>query len=204
MKFSSVKPIILASTSPRRKELLEILGLPFEVVPSHVVENNSAKGIEFVDYVRALAIAKTEAVAQNYPDAVVIGADTIVSFEKELFPKPKDNEEAKSFLRKLSGKTHSVITGVAISVGGRTYSFENTTKVTFFELDDRIIDAYVASGDPLDKAGAYGIQSGGALFVKEIKGDYYSVMGLPISALATYLRSLGILSLEGGGVKSDD
>ena len=183
MIFKSEKPIILASGSPRRKELLELLGVPFEIVVSNVPENEPSSELSSVEYAQSLAITKTVTVAENYPDAVVIGADTIVALDKHIFPKPENNEEAKKFLRRLSGRTHSVITSVAISVAGKTYTFTDETKVTFIELDDALIDMYVASGDSLDKAGAYGIQSGGALFVEEIVGDYYSVMGLPISAL---------------------
>ena len=203
MKFRTEKPIILASGSPRRKELLELLGVPFEIKTSDVPEALYSGNLEFVEYAQSLAITKTVSVAEKYPDAVVIGADTIVVLGKHVFPKPQDNEEAKRFLRELSGQTHSVITSVAISVNARTSTFSVETEVTFTELDEPLIDAYVASGDPLDKAGAYGIQTGGALFIEKIKGDYHSVMGLPIAALTRHLRMLGVLSLEGGALKNE-
>lgn len=204
MKFTTDQSIILASGSPRRKELFELLGVPFEIVTSNVSEEGLSSDMEFVEYAQSLAITKAMSVAERYPDAVVIGADTIVGLGKRIFLKPQNDAEAKVFLKELSGKTHSVVTGVAISVKGRTYTFADETKVTFMELDDALIDAYVASGDPFDKAGAYGIQSGGALFVEEIKGDYYSVMGLPIAALTRHLRMLGVITLEGGAQEDDD
>lgn len=201
MKFIAQQPIILASGSQRRRELLSLLGVPFEVVTSHVPEDGLPDDLKFAEHAQSLAVTKALVVAEEYPDAVVIGADTIVGFGQRIFSKPKDKEEAKYFLSELSGQTHSVITGVAIVTEGRTYTFANETNVTFVELDDALIDAYIASGDSLDKAGAYGIQSGGALFVEGIQGDYYTVMGLPIAALTKHLRMFGILSLEGEGLK---
>lgn len=203
MKFETKRRIILASGSPRREELLQMIGVPFEVVPSNVPEDDYIEGIDMAEYAMSLAHNKAIAVAEQYQDAVVIGADTIVAFESQVFPKPKNNEEAKKFLQQLSGGTHSVITGVVISFEGNMYRFAERTYVTFHELDDDIIDAYIASGDPFDKAGGYGIQSAGALFVDKIVGDYYSVVGLPISLLTQNLRTLEVITLKDGAAKYD-
>lgn len=200
MKFKTNKPIILASGSPRRKELLMMLGVDFDIVTSHADENNAELlTTSFSEYALNNAMIKASAVAKDYRDAVVIGADTIVGLGKRIFPKPKNKEEAKAFLNELSGQTHTVTTAVVIIMNDEKFTFANETKVTFYELTNALIDIYIASGDSLDKAGAYGIQSGGALFVEAIEGDYYSVMGLPIAALFNLLETLGIVSLEGCG-----
>ncbi|MHA6259324.1 Maf family protein [Sporosarcina sp. CAU 1771] len=204
MKFTTQQTIVLASGSPRRKELFSTLGVPFEVVVSDMPEDKFTSDLSFIDYAQSLAISKASAVAKKYPEAVVIGADTIVVFKDRVFPKPKNEAEAKRFLRELSGRTHSVITSVAVRSEGGMHVFSIETSVTFYTLDDALIDAYVASGDPLDKAGVYGIQSGGALLVEGIQGDYYAVMGLPLAELTRHLRHLGILLLEGEGPTSDE
>jgi len=198
MQFESNKPIILASGSPRRKELFTMLGVPFNVVVSKVVENE--KGLSttsFKRYAENIALEKSEAIAKDYPNAVIIGADTVVGLGTRIFPKPQDNKQAKAFLQELSGQTHSVVTAVVVIVDGTIGTFSSETKVTFYELEDALIDAYIATGDSLDKAGGYGIQTSGGLFVKGIEGDYYAVMGLPIAALARHLQSLNVLSLKG-------
>lgn len=199
MKFVANQPIILASESPRRQELLAMLGVPFKVMGSDVLENEKEIGsLSLDDYAKVLAVRKAKAVAKRNPKVVVIGADTIVGLEERIFPKPRNSEEAKLFLQILSGQSHSVVTAVAIAIGEEVIAFTHETKVSFYELSEELIDAYIATGDSLDKAGAYGIQSGGAFFVKEIKGDYYSVMGLPIAMLARQLQLLNVLSLKGG------
>lgn len=200
MKFKLNKRLILASGSPRRKELLDLLGVPFTVVKSDYPEHEYSGNWTPIEYAQSLAVSKSAVVAEEYPKAVVIGADTIVVLGERLFSKPVDALEAKQFLRALSGQTHSVITSVAIIVNGELFSFSNVTEVTFYELDDKFIDMSIATGDPMDKAGAYGIQSSGALFVEQISGDYYSVMGLPIAALTKKLVELEILSVVGGAV----
>ncbi|BAQ11580.1 Maf-like protein [Bacillus sp. OxB-1] len=197
MKFMATKPVILASGSPRRKELLGLLGFPFEVIPSHVSEDLAIDDMDGRQYVEALAKEKTMAVAQLHDSAIVIGADTIVSLDGRIYPKPDDAEEAKRFLEELSNNTHTVTTGVGIYVNGEVVTFSVETKVTFRELDIALIDAYVASGDPMDKAGAYGIQTAGALFVDKIEGDYHAVVGLPIAELAARLQGLGLISIGG-------
>lgn len=198
MNFKIAKPIILASASPRRKEILSLLGFPFKVVPSDISEDIELENGDFAEYARELAARKTWAVAKEHEEYIVIGADTIVVHEGKLYPKPNSEEQAKVFLKELSGTTHLVITGVGMYLGGMVRVFSVETKVTFRELDDVLIDAYVASGDSMDKAGAYGIQTAGALLVEKIEGDYYNVMGLPISKLTEHLRRLAFIALKEG------
>lgn len=205
LKIQTNEKIILASGSPRRKELLAMLGVPFEIKTSKVNENEEGnQTADLSGYAEKLAVQKAKAVALIHPDAVVIGADTIVGLERQVFPKPANREEAKSFLQQLSGKTHTVVTAVAIVNRDHVHVFSEEVRVTFYELTETLIDAYLGTGDSLDKAGGYGIQTAGALLVKGIQGDYYSVMGLPIASLFRHLQSLGIISLEGGGLLHDD
>lgn len=198
MKFTSARPIILASASPRRKEILSLLGLPFTVLPSHVSEDIDMISDDFGAFARELASRKTMAIAEDYGDYLVIGADTIVVHEGKHYPKPASPAQARTFLQALSGKTHTVITGVGISMGGTLRVFSVETAVTFRELDDVLIDAYVESGDPMDKAGGYGIQTAGALLVDKIDGDYFNVMGLPIAKLTEHLRRYALIALKEG------
>lgn len=198
MRFESVKPVILASTSPRRKEILELLGFPFTIIPSNVSEDVALENDDFQEYAQKLAAKKTWAVANHEPDSIVIGADTIVVHEGKVYPKPKSKEQAKLFLQTFSGKTHTVITGVCLFVDGTIRTFAVETKVTFRELDNPLIDAYVESGDPMDKAGGYGIQTAGALLVEKIEGDYYNVMGLPISKLMENMRKFALIAVKDG------
>ncbi|MEK4084706.1 Maf family protein [Psychrobacillus sp. FSL K6-1415] len=195
MKLTTNHSFILASESPRRKELFSKLGIPFDVKASgaaEIVEENLS--VEKV--AMNIAIGKTTSIINENPSAIVIAADTIVSFGDELLMKPIDNAEAKKFLQKLSGNTHQVTTGVAIYGEGCSISFAETTSVKFFDLPEGQIDAYVATGDSLDKAGAYGIQTMGGLFVESIQGDYNNVIGLPISRLFKALLSLRLIELE--------
>ena len=203
MNFNSAKPVILASASPRRKELLGLLGFPFTVVPSDVSEDMIVENGDFAAYAENLATRKTAAVAEQYDGHLVIGADTIVVHEGKVYPKPASHEEAKTFLQAFSGKTHKVITGVCFVNDGDSHIFSNETEVTFRKLDDSLVDAYIASGDPMDKAGAYGIQTAGALLVEKIDGDYYNVMGLPIAELTERLRERACITLEVGDVSVD-
>ena len=198
MKFMSARPIILASASPRRKEILSLLGLPFTALPSHVSEDIDMISDDFGAYARELASRKTMAIAKDYGDHIVIGADTIVVHEGKHYPKPASPAQAKTFLQALSGKTHTVITGVGVCMGGTLRVFAVETAVTFRELDDVLIDAYVESGDPMDKAGGYGIQTAGALLVDKIDGDYFNVMGLPIAKLTEHLRRYALIALKEG------
>lgn len=186
-------PLILASKSPRRKHLLETLGFEFSIYTSNVVE--SAHPLHGLPgkYAEELSLKKALDVAQKveYP-AVVVGADTIVVLEDEILNKPKDKADAFRMLKTLSGRTHVVYTGIAlVETGtGRHFSSLQSTEVTFRELFDNEINAYIESGSPLDKAGAYGIQDDfGAVFVRHIKGCYYNIVGLPLELLYSSLKS---------------
>ncbi len=178
-------PLVLASASPRRRELLPLLGHDFTVVPAQVDET-PPDGIEPSALVLHLAMEKAVAVAHEHPGALVLGADTIVVLGGEILGKPTDAADARSMLRRLSGKRHTVLTGIALvhTDTGRRESAHEAVDVTFGDLTDTAIAAYVASGSPMDKAGAYGIQDDrGALFVRRIEGDYYAVVGLPLYRL---------------------
>lgn len=193
MMFDTNQQLILASASPRRKELLSMLGLPFEVVKSDV-EETSIRATTMQDYVKAVALLKTRDVAKKRQAATIIGADTIVVFENELLHKPKTREEAISHLSRLSGKRHVVMTAVAIvEPNGQETIFVEETSVVFNDLSLALMEAYVASGDPFDKAGGYGIQTVGTLLVKRIEGDYNNVVGLPLAALVQQLLARHII-----------
>ncbi|MDN4607142.1 Maf family protein [Sporosarcina highlanderae] len=198
MQFISNRQIVLASGSPRRRELLGVLGIPIKVLPSNIDENVELIDGDFNVYVQKLSMKKADAVAKQEPDAVVIAADTIVVFEGEVYPKPGTEEQAEAFLKKFSGKTHSVFTGVSVLGAGKEIIFSVETKVAFKALDEQLIKAYVDSGDPMDKAGGYGIQTAGVLLVDKIEGDYSNVVGLPLSKLVEILRSEGIIQLKEG------
>jgi septum formation protein len=182
--------LILASSSPRRKELLTNLGITFEVSFSSIEEHVDPFYAPR-EVVISLATQKAVDVAKNYPSSYVIGADTIVVKNELILGKPENEEDAIQTLQMLSGQTHSVLTGVAIVKEGQITSFYVETEVTFWSLTDEDIHQYIQSGEPFDKAGSYGIQGLGALFVKEIKGDYFSVVGLPVSTLIRELKKLG-------------
>lgn len=187
--------IILASASPRRREILERAGISFCVQPSDVEECITKKipcqVVEELSYQKARAVAET---AQE--DAVVIGADTIVAFEGRILGKPWDEEEAAEMLRALQGKTHQVYTGVTVfwkGEGGREHiTFHECTEVTCYPLAEEEIRAYIATGEPMDKAGSYGIQGYFSVYVKEIAGDYNNVVGLPAARLFQEMKQRGI------------
>lgn len=178
--------LILASASPRRQELLRLITDDFIVCPA-AVDEILPPALSVRASAQYLAQIKAEAVATQYPDAVIIGSDTTVLFEHQILGKPNTPERATEMLHLLSGKTHEVITGVALAKGAKISTFQTETKVTFYPLTDAQIEAYVKTGEPLDKAGAYGIQGYGALFVQQIVGDYYGVVGLPVAPLAKAL-----------------
>lgn len=175
-------PLILASRSPRRRRLLRRIGLQFDVRVSSTDER-VPDGLKPASITETLALRKAEDVARQYPDALTLGADTIVVLDGEILGKPASTEEARAMLRRLSGRTHVVYTGIALVHPGsaRSVTASESTRVTFAEMEDDEIRSYVASGSPMDKAGAYGIQDDrGALFVRAIEGDYYNVVGLPL------------------------
>lgn len=179
---------ILASQSPRRRELLSLILPAFEVCPADADET-LRPGAPLEDEIVRLALAKARAVAETHPDAAVIGSDTMVTIDGAALGKPKDAADAKRMLTTLSGRTHRVLTGVAVvSPGGEAKTALNVTEVTFRALREDEIDRYIATGEPLDKAGAYGIQGRGAPLVRSITGDYYSVMGLPVAQLYELLN----------------
>lgn len=178
--------IILASASPRRKEILETAGFDFEVEPVHV-EEKVTPGLSPEQTAMDLARQKTLALAKSKPQATIIGADTIVVLEGEILGKPHDRADARRMLRALSGKVHSVITGVCLIKNSMEKCFFEETKVEFYKLSSQEIEAYVDTDEPMDKAGAYGIQGRGCLLVKRIDGDYFNVVGLPVAALAREL-----------------
>ncbi|GLC88425.1 Maf family protein [Lysinibacillus piscis] len=193
MKLTTNHQLVLASASPRRKELLTLLGVPFDIVTSDV-EETSVQASTVQDYVKGVALLKARDVAKKVAHATVIGADTIVVFQNELLHKPKTREEAISHLERLSNNQHTVMTAVAIiePTGDETIFIEETS-VYFHSLSPALIEAYVNSNDPYDKAGGYGIQTIGTLLVKCIEGDYNNVVGLPLTALFQQLMNRQII-----------
>ena len=185
--------IVLASASPRRKELLEMLGVEHLTVLPAKGEEKAALSRGPAEYVMDLAEAKArEAAAQAEEEDVVIGADTIVWFEGRVFGKPHSREQAVSMLGELSGRTHTVYTGVCVIRGGRCLRDVEQTRVHFRPIDPEEIRRYVDSGEPMDKAGAYGAQGRGAIFVQGIEGDFFNVMGLPLRLLDAMLKRQGV------------
>ena len=182
--------LILASQSPRRRELLGLTGLPFIVRAADIDETMDSGRAPF-DEVARVSRLKAEAVARK-PEDVVIAADTIVVCEGEVLGKPRNEADAFRILSLLSGRHHEVMTGMTVVCGDKAITHTEVTKIHFRELHPEEIRAYIASGEPMDKAGAYGIQGGAALFADEMVGDYYNVMGLPVCRLAVILRSLGL------------
>lgn len=185
--------IILASQSPRRRELLERMGLEhFEIRPA-VGEENTSPHLSPAQLVEELSRQKAQEVALTAAaQDIIIAADTVVAADDRVLGKPRDREDAMNMLRFLSGRTHTVYTGVTVRQGGQVLTQHEATQVVFRPLTDREIAAYVATGEPMDKAGAYGIQSRGCVLVEGICGDYYNVMGLPVCRLTLMLRQFGV------------
>ena len=182
---------VLASASPRRKEILSNAGFDFEVIVSDADENIS-EDLTPEKTVEELAKRKALSVWESNKDAVVFGCDTVVAVDGKILGKPADDEDAFNMLRMLSGKVHTVSTGVCICSAEKLTVFSNTTRVEFYSLSDETIKSYIATGECRDKAGAYGIQGYGRVLVKEIKGDYFSVMGLPVSQASRVLAEFGV------------
>lgn len=184
--------IILASASPRRCQLLQQIGLEFKVIPAEVDENITASSPQ--ELVKILASQKAQRVANSNPEALVIAADTIVVIDGEVLGKPKDEIQARLMLHMLSGRQHQVMTGLAVHSVDRDYrkTIVETTQVEFRSLTIDEIEAYIRTGEPFDKAGAYGIQERGALLVAGIEGCYFNVVGLPLNQLGLLLRELGV------------
>jgi septum formation protein len=175
-----LEKLILASKSPRRVEILNAVGWPFEAVVAGIDESRHPDE-DAVTYVRRLALGKASKVAQGMPHGLVLGADTVVVVEGEILGQPHKRGEAKRMLNLLNGRWHDVVTGVAlIRIGGESLVEHATTRVRFSEMTEEEIDWYVSTDEPLDKAGAYAIQGKAALFIEEIEGEYLNIVGLPI------------------------
>ena len=192
MSGAGVTGLVLASGSPRRRQLLEMLGLSFRVVGPQVDETRKPSEVPH-QYVVRIACAKAEAVAAREPGALVLAADTAVVLRaEEVFGKPESVEEAAGMLRRLAGRTHQVMSAVAVAHGARLEHAIDITDVTFRPLTSEMIADYVATGEPLDKAGAYAIQGRGAALVEGIRGDYFGVMGLPLRLALELLERFGV------------
>jgi septum formation protein len=177
--MSAPPPLILASQSPRRAELLSRLGLQFEIRPAEIDESYVDHEMP-ADHAERLAREKALTVAEEEPEALVIGSDTIVIVDSDVLGKPRDQADAVRMLMRLSGREHEVYTAVAVAHHGRCQSALERVRVRFRRLDRSDCERYVATGEPMDKAGAYGIQGFGSALVEEIHGDYFAVMGLPV------------------------
>jgi septum formation protein len=188
--------VILASQSPRRRELLALVGIAHEVQPADIDESYLA-GERPREHAERLARGKTAVIAAREPDALVIGCDTIVVVDGDVLGKPVDDADAARMLARLGGRSHTVITALAVAWRGETHSAIEEVGVTFHPLTTEEIDAYIATREPMDKAGAYGIQGYGATLVARVDGDYFAVMGLSLQLLIRVLRSLGILYVFG-------
>ena len=183
--------VILASQSPRRRELLNLVGIAHEVRPADIDETYGP-GERPREHADRLARGKTAVIAERAPDAVVIGSDTIVVVDSDVLGKPRDESDAARMLARLAGRSHTVITAGAVAWRGETHSAVEEVGVTFHPMTRAEIDAYIATREPMDKAGAYGIQGYGATIVSRVDGDYFAVMGLPLQCLTRVLASLGI------------
>jgi septum formation protein len=190
MTLGDVK-VVLASASPRRKELLQLLGLEPEVVPAHLDES-VRDGEKPEAYVERVAREKAAAVHAKRKEALVVAADTTVVLDGEIIAKPESEADAVRMLKKLQGRDHVVHTAIAVAYRSDTASGVESTRVWMRKLDDAAIRAYVATGEPMDKAGAYGIQGFGAVIVERIAGDYFTVMGLGLARLVGLVKEVGV------------
>jgi septum formation protein len=195
----SAPVVILASASPRRRELLSLVGIAHEVWPADIDESVLPDESP-APHADRLARAKAHAMAEQHPHAVVIAADTIVVIDGDILGKPRDEAHAVAMLRRLSGREHTVFTAMAVARDARTESAVEAVRVTFRQLSDDEIRAYIATGEPMDKAGAYGIQGYGATIVERVDGDYFSVMGLGLRRLVELLGRVGVAYAFGAGV----
>jgi septum formation protein len=190
--------VILASASPRRRELLTLVGIEHEVRPADIDES-LLPGELPAPHAERLARTKAHTIAHLEPKAVVIAADTIVVVDGDVLGKPRNEEDAHQMLERLSGRTHTVLTAIAVARESRTESAVESVEVTFRSLTSEEIDAYIATGEPMDKAGAYGIQGYGATIVERVDGDYFSVMGLGLRRLVDLLGRVGAPYSFGAG-----
>lgn len=187
MNNMEYKSVILASASPRRQELLKLIFEDFKVVPAGC-EEILPEDIEVMSAAEYLSGIKCRAVAESFKDSLVIGCDTVVICGGKILGKPESAEEARRMLELLSGREHIVTTGVTVGLNDKYYSFTEKTTVEFYSLGKEEISEYIKTGEPMDKAGAYGIQGHGAMLVRKINGDFYNVVGLPVSGLARKLK----------------
>jgi septum formation protein len=194
--YATLQPLVLASGSPRRKRLLESVGLRFQVESSRVSEEGEPAGPDPVKSAENWALKKARAVSLQFPESWVLSADTIVVLDKESFGKPAGAGDARRMLERLSGRTHEVITGVCLVRDAPAFCRAGSvvTQVTFKELSGSEIRAYIATGEPLDKAGAYGIQGRGACLVRSIAGSYTNVVGLPLCETLEWLLEQGVIA----------
>lgn len=184
--------IILASKSPRRKEILENLGFEFEIITADTDESSDVTDPESL--VQILAVRKGSAVQKTHheSDTLIISCDTVVACDGRILGKPHSEREAKEMLRSLSGRSHTVLSGLALFYNGKTISGVDKTEVYFAEMPESFIESYVASGDPMDKAGSYAVQGRTSLYIDKIDGCYFNVVGLPVRLLAKLIERLGL------------
>jgi septum formation protein len=201
LKGDYMKRLILASSSPRRYELLSLTLLPFETYPS-TLEEKMDMNLSPSQLVESLAEQKAADVFHAHPEDVILGADTIVAFQNKRLGKPQNENEAAEMLKMLSGQTHDVYTGVCILDKNKKQCFSVKTSVTFYPFDEETISWYIRTKEPFDKAGSYGIQGSGSLLVEEIHGDYFNVVGLPISKVVRALCDFGF-SFTGSVTQTD-
>ena len=194
---------ILASASPRRRELLQQIDASFEVKVSSV-EEVTGGNLAPAEIVVENAVRKAKAVAEAFPGDAVLGADTIVFLDGRVYGKPKDGEEAKAMLRALAGREHEVATGIAWVHAGEVFTDVETTRVFFAPLTEEAIDAYVKTGEPLDKAGAYAIQGRAAQFIESLEGSFSNVVGLPLYAVCRLAGKAGVNLYDNHGSRSTD
>jgi septum formation protein len=183
------RDLILASGSPRRKELLSLYTADFTVCVS-AFDESSVRAENPKELVEQLARGKCLAVAAQHPESIVIGCDTVVDVDGEVLGKPRDEQDARRMLAALSGRTHAVHTGVCVAYAGKCESFADSCAVRFFPISQQEIEAYVATAEPYDKAGAYAIQGRAALWLDRLEGDYYTIMGLPVSRTAQLVEKM--------------
>jgi septum formation protein len=179
--------LVLASSSPRRRQLLEMLGIPIRVQASNIPEEREPN-----EAPRAYSVRLARTKASFVPGSLVLGADTIVVLGDEILEKPSDAGHALEILRKLQGQTHDVVTSVALKTDGRLSDRTDVTRVTFRSADDRFLRQYIGTGEPMDKAGAYGIQGFGSVLIERVEGDPFGVMGLPIRLVLELLAEAGV------------
>lgn len=183
-----MKKIILASGSPRRREMMQMLEMPFDVIVSNS-EEVMDESLPLQERIIDVARQKAQAVFEEHPDAIVIGCDTVVVAQGEIFGKPKDKDQAREMFEAMRGTYHTVLSGVCIMSAEETYSFADETEVHFNQMSDQEIEEYISTDEPYDKAGGYAIQGRSGVFIREIRGSYYNVVGLPIDRIYGYLKN---------------